>query len=55
MAIQWDATISLGAVINFLTFIVAGIGVYIKLERRLTRIETILELTLAIKAAKVGD
>jgi hypothetical protein len=49
--VQWDWSISLGAILNLVVFIVSGIGIYVKIEKRLTRIETILEMTTAMRLA----
>lgn len=50
-AIQWDWSISLGTILNLIAFLLGGVGVYVKLEKRITRIETILEMTTALRLA----
>jgi hypothetical protein len=49
--VQWEWSISLGAVLNLVAFLVSGIGIYVRIEKRLTRIETILEMTTAMRLA----
>lgn len=48
----FDNTISLGAILNLAAFLFGGLGVYVKLERRIVRIETVLELTTAIRLSR---
>jgi hypothetical protein len=50
--LTFDATISLGSILNLIAFLLGGVGVYVKLEKRIVRIETVLELTTAVRMSR---